>query len=182
VRPLALLDLAVGEFEARLARVSEDQWPAPTPCEGWDVRFLVAHVVGGNRFASLVLDGVEAAAAIEEVMGRQQLGDQPLADFTTTAAAQRLRFAAPGRLDRPVSHPLGGMPARRFAELRSFDLTLHAWDLARAIGADEELDATLVDSVLGMVEAGPMGFGTTPREVVGPGAPPQQRLLALGGR
>jgi uncharacterized protein (TIGR03086 family) len=177
-----VLDLAVDAFGRRLAQVRDDQWSTATPCEGWDVRYLAAHVVGGSRFAVLVLDGAAADEAIEVVMGQRQLGACPLDDFTTSAAAQRQRFAVPGRFDRPVSHPLGEMTAGRFLELRTFDLTLHAWDLARAIGVDEELDPALVGAVLGIVEAGPMGFGIIPRQLAGRGGPPLERLLALSGR
>lgn len=181
---LDALDVAVREFGERLALVGDGQWTAPTPCDEWDVRYLVAHVVGGNRFATLVLDGMSADEAVEQVMGQPQLGTAPLADLTATAAAQHAAFGATGRLDQPVSHPLGDMPARRFLELRAYDVTLHAWDLARAIGADETLDPALVGQVLGVVErahAG-MGFGITPLGLAGPGASPQHRLLDLTGR
>ena len=56
------LDLAVAEFRRRLVEVDAESWTRPTPCDGWDVRYLVAHVVGGNRFAQLVLDGATTRA------------------------------------------------------------------------------------------------------------------------
>ena len=31
-----------------VAGVGPDQWSDPTPCEDWDVRTLVNHIVSGN--------------------------------------------------------------------------------------------------------------------------------------
>lgn len=66
------------------------------------------------------------------------------------------------------------------------DLTVHAWDLARGIKADERLDPELVSDVLAFIEpqveqlAGSGLFAPPVR--VSPDADPQTRLLALVGR
>ena len=44
---LAALDSAVTAFRQQLVAVEKDDWTASTPCPEWDVRYLVAHVVGG---------------------------------------------------------------------------------------------------------------------------------------
>ncbi|HLM65229.1 MAG TPA: hypothetical protein VK306_13085 [Acidimicrobiales bacterium] len=71
-----------------------------------------------------------------------------------------------------------------FLQMRVIDLTLHAWDLARAIGVDARLDPGLVELVLRIVESSPggMGFGITPLGQVSPAATAQARLLDLAGR
>ena len=61
---LDALDRANGEFRNRLEQVRPDDWSRPTPCDEWDVRFLVAHVVGGSRFAASVLSGSSARAGL----------------------------------------------------------------------------------------------------------------------
>jgi uncharacterized protein (TIGR03086 family) len=180
---LNALEVATDEFGRRLAVVEEGAWTSATPCSDWDVHYLSAHVIGGNRFAVLILGGMSASDAIEEVMSAPQLGDDPFAAWSTTCAAQLDAFkAAP--LERRVDHPLGEITCRDFLEFRVFDLTLHAWDLARAIGASERLDADLVDTVLGIVENGPagMGFGVTPLGETDDTASPQARLLDLTRR
>ena len=180
---LNALEVATDEFGRRLAVVDQDGWTGATPCSDWDVHYLSAHVVGGNRFAVLILCGMTAAEAIEEVMSASQLGGDPLAAWATTSAAQLEAFAA-ASLERRVDHPLGEITARGFLGFRVFDVTLHAWDLARAIGASERLDADLVDTVLGIVENGPagMGFGITALGETSDTASPQARLLDLTGR
>jgi hypothetical protein len=57
--------------------------------------------------------------------------------------------------------------------MRILDLAVHAWDLARAIGADERLDDELVSFLLA---------GTADRDDVPFGATPQDRLLQRMGR
>ena len=65
------------------------------------------------------------------------------------------------------------------------DLTVHAWDLARATGGDTELDGELVTAALVFAEQlpedGVPGFSTPPLDVP-PAADPQTRLLARFGR
>ena len=75
---LDALDRANGEFRTRLEQVGPDDWTRPTPCDQWDVRFLVAHVVGGSRFAVSVLSGSSARAAMDDVLSTVQLGTDPL--------------------------------------------------------------------------------------------------------
>lgn len=181
---LAALDVATLEFGSRLALVQEGHWSAPTPCDEWDVRYLVAHVVGGNRFATAVLGGQSSAEAIEQVMSRTQLGDDPNHDLTTTVDRQRQAFRAKGRLDAGVDHPAGTITGREFLAFRIFDITLHAWDLATAIGSDPLLDRGLVEVVLEIVTTGPegMGFGLTRLGEVADGAGDQAVLLDLTGR
>ena len=59
---LAALDAATEEFRRRLVLVGKSDWERSTPCPDWDVSYLVAHVVGGNRFAVSVLGGASACA------------------------------------------------------------------------------------------------------------------------
>jgi uncharacterized protein (TIGR03086 family) len=115
-------------------------------------------------------------------MSTPQVGDRPSDDFAKSSAEQRRRFRSPGVLDGVVDHPLGMIGTRRFLRFRIFDCTLHAWDLATAIGADATLDLDLVDAVLGIMRTEPagMGFGIQPTDAVG--GTPQQQLLALSGR
>ena len=181
---LSALDAACDQFRRHLTVVGDDEWTVATPCTDWDVHYLVAHVVGGNRFAALVLAGQTAEEATQVVMGSPQLGADPLLAFIETSAEQRGLFNQPGALDRLVNHPLGELTAERFLAMRVFDIALHAWDLAMAVGCNGELDPALAERVLDIVltEAPGMGFGIEPCGDVGPGATAMERLLDLCGR
>ena len=181
---LGALDVATDEFGRRLRLVDEGTWALSTPCSEWDVHHLVAHVIGGNRFAVHVLGGATAMDAIEQVMSSPQLGDDAAAAWTSTCGEQSAAFNVDAALDRTIDHPLGEITGRQFLEFRVFDITLHAWDLARSIGADERLDSELVDVVLNIVRNGPpgMGFGIAALDRATGPASPQATLLDLTGR
>lgn len=181
------LDRARGEFDKRLRAVRDDQWDGATPCEGWTVRDLVQHVVGANRFAVRLLDGEPVERALPELVG-DVLGDDPVAAFVESSDAQEAAFRRPGAFEAVCHHPVGDVPGEMLLGFRVTDLALHAWDLARAIGADETLDPDLVDLLWQRLEPlGPalaaMGlFGAGPSGEVGADAPVQQRLLDVSGR
>ncbi|MEO8698360.1 MAG: TIGR03086 family metal-binding protein [Acidimicrobiales bacterium] len=181
---LDALGAATEEFGKRLALVHADMWTSATPCPEWDVSYLAAHVIGGNRFAIEVLAGLSAADAIEQVMSTPQLGDDAMGAWRSTSQAQIAAFQLPDVLTEHIDHPLGEITGYQFLEFRVYDITLHAWDLARSIGADEELDSRLVDAVIGIVEHGPpgMGFGVKALTLAMLDASPQVRLLDLCGR
>src|SRR4051794_34185823 len=138
VDKLTALDAAADEFGRRLALVGDEAWPLPTPCPDWDVHYLAAHVIGGNRFAAYILGGMSASDAMEQVMASPQLGHDAMRAWATTCAAQTSAFHAVTALERRIDHPLGEISGRDFLEFRVFDITLHAWDLARSIGADDQ--------------------------------------------
>ena len=81
--------------------------------------------------------------------------------------------------------PPGRSRVAQFLEMRVFDVTVHAWDLARAVEGDEHLDDALasvvLDIVVGMPDPG-LGFGIVPLGTARAGDPPLARLLDLSGR
>jgi len=174
-------------FESRLRMVTAAGWSHATPCEEWDVRALVNHVVGGQ----LVVPELLAGRPFPEVLPMLQsdhLGPDPLSAFQGATAAAIDAFAAPGALDRAVHHPAGEIDGAGYAGFRVRDLTIHAWDLARAVGGDEALPGALVETVLASMEPmrpfiGSVGvFGHGPSADLPPDADAQTRLLDLAGR
>jgi uncharacterized protein (TIGR03086 family) len=85
-------------------------------------------------------------------------------------------------------HPIGDVSGADLLGFRVTDLTLHAWDLARAIGADDTLDVDLVELIWSRVEpilpvlVDTGLFGDGPSGAVGDDAPTQLRLLDATGR
>jgi len=181
------LDRAHREVRLRLQSVSAPQWALPTPCEGWSVSELVQHLAVGATMASQILSGEPwtREAVVEEVSSVSDLR----AEWEWRTAEERAGFATFGALERAVTHPvMGDIPCSQFLGMRVGDALLHAWDLARAIGAYDQLDPELVVEVwTGMSPiAGFIGksgfFGLGPSGEVGEDAPLQSRLLDLSGR
>ncbi|MDA8342429.1 MAG: TIGR03086 family metal-binding protein [Actinomycetota bacterium] len=181
------LATARNEFERRLRLVGEADWDRTTPCEGWTVRQLVDHVVRGDRIAIRLLDG-EAWAEAQGQVADEDLGDDLVAAFTDGADALEATFRVPGALERTCHHIAGEIPGAQLLGFRTGDYALHAWDLARAIGADEDLDPELVEIVWESLQPmapfiGQTGFfGDGPSGEVDESAPLQVRLLDLTGR
>ncbi|MGH3812317.1 MAG: TIGR03086 family metal-binding protein [Pseudonocardiaceae bacterium] len=175
----------MGECDWRVRAVRPDQWRDPTPCTEWDVRALVDHLVVEQLWAPPLLEGATIADVGDRFDG-DQLGDDPVAAWESAAAAAREAFATPGALRRSVELSYGRRPADEYCHEMTMDLTVHAWDLARGIGADERLDEELVRDVLGFIEprvGGWVGTGLfAPPVAVGEEADAQTRLLALLGR
>jgi len=184
---LEALAISRGEFARRLAAVGPDDWDRPTPCDGWVVRDLVVHVLVGARMATLLVEGGSREDA-EALFVDATLPDDVMAEFEAGADAQAAAFAAPGAMDRVAAHPAGDFPVPMLLGFRIGDWTMHSWDLARAIGADETLDPELVSHVWATIEpAAPLlvasgRFGAGASGDVADSAPTQTRLLDATGR
>jgi uncharacterized protein (TIGR03086 family) len=148
-----------------------------------DVRWLCAHVLGGNRFAVLILRGASADDALSQVVTMRHIGDRPVDDLRAGAAEMRAEFAAPGTRQRTVRHLVGELTGEQFLRLRIYDVLLHTWDLAKAVGAADHLDDDLVRRVLADVDDGQIGAVAGAVVKAGmPGLSDQDRLLVLTGR
>ena len=184
----AALATAVAGFAARLELVGDGEWARPTPCDGWAVRDLVKHLVGGGQMSEMLLDGATKEEAFARLFDLQLEGDLHAA-FADACRRQAAAFARPGAADALCHHPSRDMPGSEFIWMRVRDTLVHTWDLSRAIGADEALDAVLVDTVWAQVEpAAPVlattgMFGNGASGTLGADASTQARLLdALGRR
>jgi uncharacterized protein (TIGR03086 family) len=113
------------------------------------------------------------------------LGDDPLSGWETAADGALSAFAEDDAMVRTVHLSRGPAPATDYALELTADLTVHAWDLARATGGDTDLDGELVTAALLVGERLP-GDGVPglfgPPVDTSPAASPQQRLLARFGR
>ena len=165
-------------FDLRVRGVQQDQWDAATPCEEWDVRALVAHLVGTHHMILSTLGQTnEPADANGDLVG------------AWTAAREGVLAALrdEGSASQIVASPFGEMPFSGLAGgLLCGDTLFHTWDLARATGQDETLGDDLCSSQLEMMLPmddfirSPGFFGD---KVEAPAdADVQTRLLYFGGR
>jgi len=181
----AMFRYAVAEFDARVRQIGEDQWQAATPDEDWSVRDLVNHLVGEDLWAPPLLAGSTIAEVGDRFDG-DVLGSEPKAAWTTASAAAVRAVQAVGAMDRIVHLSFGDFPGSEYTLQLFADHLIHAWDLARAIGADEHLDEELVASCAAWFE--PMeeayrGAGAIAARAPVPGdADAQTVLLAQFGR
>jgi uncharacterized protein (TIGR03086 family) len=179
------LSCANAEFERRLRLVRPGDWTRPTPCDAWDIRALVNHVVGANRRYTMLLYGA-SSADVDATRSTNHLGDDAVESFRATAAELTAAFGREGALTRTVHHPAGDRTGAELLDMRVLDVTVHAWDLARALDGDERLDPGVVSFVLacasGLLAGSRPGSFATPANELPPGSPTQARLLHLVGR
>lgn len=162
-----------------------DRWDEPTVLPGWNVRTLVNHLVNEELWTPPLFSG----ATIEEIGSRfdgDLLGADPAATFDAAEAAALAAVQAPGAVEGVVHLSFGDHPGFEYAMQLSADHLVHTWDLARAIGAVETLDAAAVAAVLdwfGDTESLYREMGVIgPRVEVPAGSGPQAELLGKFGR
>jgi uncharacterized protein (TIGR03086 family) len=178
--------LATQHFLAVLDGVGPEQLTLETPCEGWDVEALLWHVTRASEAGVALVNGASEseAAGLFTLEGSGDVVSQ----CRRTLEEAVPTFAGVTDFDRIVHHPRGDMPLGTLYDLRIGDVTLHAWDLARALGAKEDLPepaVTYVYEALKPMEPiiGQIGvFGSGPSGDVGEDATVQVRLLDLSGR
>jgi hypothetical protein len=95
MRASELYTRAVTAFDTVLRTLPADRYAAPTPCVGWDVRALVNHVVGEDRWAAELLAGRTIADVGSDLDG-DLLGADPVAAWSTATAAARRAVDAAG--------------------------------------------------------------------------------------
>jgi uncharacterized protein (TIGR03086 family) len=119
-------------FSVRVDGTPSDRWSSVSPCEGWTARDVVAHVV----------DSARRLAGNETTMGADE---DPAAAWASAKAAVLAKLSEPGALDEVLPGPFGPMPRGQMVQrLMVNDILVHTWDLARATGQDETLDADAV--------------------------------------
>ncbi|SMH37366.1 TIGR03086 family protein [Rathayibacter oskolensis] len=177
-RWLDLQERAHAAFDARLALVAD--WSAPTPDTEWDTRALVLHVVREQQRAYTLLSGGDESPIRLEPVGADLRSEWRRVTDRARTAAQAVDPEAVLRLGRD------SVTALEFMRECVSDVTIHAWDLARATGGDETLDEELVAAVWELFapqEATLRASGLYAQPVpVDQQAPLQSRLLAITGR
>ncbi|MEU6253537.1 TIGR03086 family metal-binding protein [Streptomyces sp. NPDC047043] len=172
-----VVDLAQGE-----------DWERDTPCAGWTLRRLVAHMAAQHHGFAAAARG----AGREAVHWREPDDMSEPAHVHRAAAVEVLgAFGEPGVQEREFALPeLGGsFPGRMAIGFHFMDYVVHAWDVAATLGARVELPDEVLDAALAVARLVPTdparrgpGFAFAP-VVEGPaGAGPLEEALRLLGR
>ena len=171
-------ETAASGFADVLAKCPDDL-SMPSPCEGWTAQDVVDHVMGGPPYYARAWGG-----EVPEVPADADRATRYTTEYRTLADVCR----KPGVLEQKVDSPLGGgeIPAGMMFGILTSDTLIHTWDLARAIGADVQLDQDLLqrtwDGLIPIEEMvrRPDVFG--PPVEIDADAPMQDRAMAWFGR
>lgn len=160
-------------LDVLLRDLGAEDWEAPTDCEEWDVRAMVAHLVGAAESTASVRELLRQArlgrrlrpdGALVDKMNALQVAERAdrdpdelvaaLADAGARGVAARSRIPGPVRAVRlPFGPPLGVRSlGYLMGRIYTRDAWMHRMDLGRATGRGPVLtadhDGRLVDDVV----------------------------------
>jgi uncharacterized protein (TIGR03086 family) len=170
-----------GAFTTTVEGVAPDSWDRPAPVEGWVARDVVRHLV--EWFPAFL----EGAAGITLAAG-PSVDDDPVGAWRTQTDTVQALLDDVDTAEREHDLPhIGRMPLGQAIDMiYTGDVFLHRWDLARATGQDETLDAdkcaAMFQGMLPMDEVLRQSGQYGPRVHVPDDADVQTRLLAFIGR
>lgn len=174
-----------------VGQVRPEHWQAATPCEGWRVADLLAHVLGQYHGFALAASGEPTVVA--DFRPRPVRPEELVAAYAAATERVSAAFAAPGVLERefwlPEIRDGGPFPASAAIGFHLVDEVAHAWDLARSIGVPVSFDAEVSKVALAIAVRVPDDAESrAPGSAFGPGhrlesaAPVLDRIVALLGR
>lgn len=183
---MSTLIATLNDSYTRAAKVIADvdigQLALPTPCEAWDVRATLDHLIGTTWMFTLVNQ--------DQAVGEDAGGigsDDPMVALTNAAQANVASWRVPGAFDGDRTFPFGTFPAVAAAMMNLSEVIVHTWDIATALGADATIDPTVAEMLCEFYR--PMSLdpyrahGAFGAEIAADAtAPPADRLLALLGR
>lgn len=147
---------------------------ARTPCDQWDVRTLLNHMLDTQRYFLGAARGEDVSPPAPSPP--QLLGDDPVGAFERTRNDMLGAYGEPGVIDR-TGPSLG---------IAFSDQLLHGWDLATATGQDATMPEGLPEAAFEMIHGrftDEQRKGIFKPEVeVPPGSSAQVKLLAYTGR
>jgi len=173
---LDLLDLYERASRWTAARVAgaEGRLEAPTPCDEWDVRTLLNHMLDTQRYFVSAARGEDAAPP--SPTPPDLLSDSPVDDFEQARAETLSVFGASGVIDK-TGPSLG---------IAFSDQLLHGWDLATATDQDATMPDGLPEAAYGLIHGRfteEQRKGVFKPEIAVPDdASAQDKLLAYTGR
>ena len=171
---------ASATFTDRIKDVTD--WDAPAPVAGWTARSVVEHLL--EWFPGMLAAGSDIVLPA---------GPDPQADLLAAWEHQRDAVQAvledPATASKTYSNPMtGDMPLPVMIQnFYTADVFMHTWDLSRATGQDDRLDADVAAGMLAGMEPieemlrGSGQFGTD-RGPLRDGADATDRLMSFIGR
>jgi uncharacterized protein (TIGR03086 family) len=140
-----------------VARSTAADLGRPTPCAGWTLRDLLAHMTAQHYGFAAAADGHSDLAHWR----LRPLGDDAAAGYAAAADHVLAAFAADGVLDQAFTLPeitRGPVfPARQAISFHFIDYVVHSWDIAVALGAEVGFEPQLLDAALAVARAVPGG-------------------------
>ena len=168
-----------GGFTQRVESVPPGAWDNPAPCAGWVARDVVGHLVGW-------MPGFFGRYGVEFAPG-PTVDDDPAAAWSAVRDALQQALDEPAVATRESETPMGSTTLEGSVGMFVIaDVLIHTWDLSRAAGLDETLDADEVARLAGFMQMSDEQLRSSgqfgPAVPVPDSADAQTKLIAFSGR
>ncbi len=175
--PLTFHREALNVAQGVVVDIDRTQFQLPTPCDQWNVRQVLEHMIGGNR----------RIAGNPPAEGEDVIGNDLSAAYAASAAGAAASFEADGGLDRTFTLAIGEVPGHVAVRARGTDQLAHAWDLAKATGMSTELSPAMYAAGLESLQQRFATMGRNPstfgdEQQAPPGACAADQFAAFAGR
>ena len=164
-----------GRIKQYLNTLPADAWSRPSACDAWEVRDVVAHLIGATEmYTGNISRGVRgdssppeslapagavdtasrmAANAQRAIDFRKSLGEQLLPTFAAKSDAlnQVLTGLGPQDWDKPCYHPARTIPVRTFLNLAITELVVHEWDIRSRLESPAHLSGESLPAIVDLI-------------------------------
>lgn len=140
--PRAFFARAVATAGRVIERVRPDQLTASTPCDEFDVRALLGHLLGVLQRVAVVGVG-GSATGVEDVI--EGVADDGWADAWRSAAhGVQAAWTDDATLAQTIELPWAELSGAEALAMYTSEVTVHTWDLATATRQDPDWDDDVV--------------------------------------
>jgi uncharacterized protein (TIGR03086 family) len=159
--------------------VTHDDLVRPTPCAGWNLAVLLAHMTVQHRGFAAAARGATDLGVWEPSTAADAVAADPAGTYAAAADSVLSAFEADGVLDASFALPEFGpgatFPGSLAIGFHLVDYVVHGWDVAQSIGVAFELPHDVIAAVLPIALAVPDGEFRTAE------GSPFRRAVAIDG-
>ncbi|MGO9032241.1 maleylpyruvate isomerase family mycothiol-dependent enzyme [Mycobacterium sp.] len=175
--------LAVCRRFGDAVRAADGKWHRRSPCDAWDASGVLEHVIGFHDLLLLRPLGLKPDRPREDPQIRWELTYRAL---ETAFEPGRRLFERVVEVPQLHANPATSLDARAMMPNLTRDVLVHTWDLARAVGADDRLDAEWCEQFYSALPSDPQALSVSGMfdapVAVSDHADVQSKLLARLGR
>lgn len=141
--------------------VTRDDLARPTPCTGWSLSDLLAHMTVQHHGFAAAARGGNDLGVWDPATVADAVASDPAGTYAAAAEDVLVAFEADGVLETTFALPEFGpgatFPGAMAIGFHFVDYVAHGWDVARSIGAAFELPPHVIEAVLPIAFAVPDG-------------------------
>ncbi len=147
--------LAVCRRFGEAVRAANGKWERRSPCDAWDARGVLEHVIGFHDVLLLRPLGLKPDRPRDDPRRRWELTYGRLEEAFEPA---RCLFERLVEIPALEGNPATRLDARVMMPNLTRDVLVHTWDLARAVGTDDRLDAEWCEHFYAALPSDPLAL------------------------